>query len=133
MAEEPLDLVADFVGDYIYQSPGRIISCGGTSVPNPSLVDYRNRYAQYRTDPDLQRMHMLVPWLMTGTITRSITIMPMNNPSILTLSFWRGRAAAYQAYYEHMPLRSSARPHGPHVRLYDCYPFGTLLAVYVAR
>jgi alkaline phosphatase D len=65
MAEEDVDLVL-FVGDYIYES-----SWGDQPVRRHvglepyTLVEYRNRHAQYRTDPDLQRMHALIPWLVT--------------------------------------------------------------------
>jgi alkaline phosphatase D len=36
------------------------------------------------------------------------------------------RAAAYQAYYEHMPLRRSAVPFGPHMRLFGLVDYGAL-------
>ena len=37
------------------------------------------------------------------------------------------RAAAYQAYYESMPLRSSCMPSGPNMRLYRRLQFGGLI------
>jgi alkaline phosphatase D len=37
------------------------------------------------------------------------------------------RAAAYQAYYEHMPLRLSALPHGSDMRMYRQLKFGRLI------
>ena len=37
------------------------------------------------------------------------------------------RAAAYQAYYETMPLRASAMPSGPDMRLYRRLQFGKLI------
>ena len=37
------------------------------------------------------------------------------------------RAAAYQAYFEHMPLRASAIPDGPRMQLYRRLRFGQLL------
>jgi alkaline phosphatase D len=37
------------------------------------------------------------------------------------------RAAAYQAYYETMPLRASALPSGSHMRLYRRLQFGNLI------
>ena len=36
------------------------------------------------------------------------------------------RAAAYQAYYEHMPLRASSAPAGPDMAVYRTVPFGKL-------
>jgi hypothetical protein len=34
--------------------------------------------------------------------------------------------AAYQAYYEHMPVRATAVPDGPHIRMYRRLDFGWL-------
>lgn len=65
LAAEGLDLMV-FVGDYIYEGPGRVDGVrrhSGGEVRR--LVEYRNRHAQYKTDPDLQRLHAAVPWLLT--------------------------------------------------------------------
>src|SRR5262249_7887070 len=45
--------------------------------------------------------------------------------------FLARRAAAYQAYYEHMPLPRKALPRGPAMQLYDSYAFGDLLTFFV--
>ena len=37
------------------------------------------------------------------------------------------RAAAYQAYYEHQPLRPQAIPNGPTMQIYRRVPFGNLV------
>jgi phosphodiesterase/alkaline phosphatase D-like protein len=42
-------------------------------------------------------------------------------------AFLRRRAAAYQAYYEHMPLRARAVPTTGGMRLYDRFRFGNLM------
>jgi alkaline phosphatase D len=42
-------------------------------------------------------------------------------------SYLLRRANAYQAYYEHMPLRRRALPHGPNMVLYRRVPFGRLV------
>jgi alkaline phosphatase D len=40
------------------------------------------------------------------------------------------RAAAYQAFYEHMPLRPiMSRPEGPRMRVYDRFTFGDLIEI----
>ena len=41
-------------------------------------------------------------------------------------AFVARRSAAYQAYFEHMPLRDAARPHGSTMLLYARYDVGTL-------
>jgi alkaline phosphatase D len=131
MAEDEVDLVV-FVGDYIYESSWGDQLVRRHAGPEPyTLVDYRNRYAQYRTDPDLQRMHAQVPWLVTWDDHEVDNDYANEQSEHLDPQFLLRRAAAYQAYYEHMPLQSSARPRGPSLRLYDRYPFGTLLQVYL--
>jgi alkaline phosphatase D len=131
MAEDDLDLVV-FVGDYIYESSWGDNLVRRHAGPEPqTLVEYRNRYAQYRTDSDLQRMHALVPWLVTWDDHEVDNDYANDQSEHLDPQFLLRRAAAYQAYYEHMPLRSSARPRGPNLRLYDRYPFGRLLQIYL--
>src|SRR5215475_11395401 len=67
LAEEHPDLVV-FLGDYIYeyvsQSPQKVRT-HSDGVETTDLRTYRNRYAQYRTDPDLQKLHAAAPCLMT--------------------------------------------------------------------
>ncbi|MBM3222254.1 MAG: alkaline phosphatase [Candidatus Tectomicrobia bacterium] len=131
MAEDDIELVL-FVGDYIYESAGREQLVRRHAGPEPyTLVEYRNRYAQYHTDPDLQRMHALAPWLVTWDDHEVDNDYANDQSEHLDPQFLSRRAAAYQAYYEHMPLRPSARPRGPHLRLYERYTFGNLLQVYL--
>jgi alkaline phosphatase D len=131
IAEDDVDLVV-FVGDYIYESSwGEQLVRRHAGPEAQTLVDYRNRYAQYRTDPDLQRMHALVPWLVTWDDHEVDNDYADEQSEHLDPQFLMRRAAAYQAYYEHMPLRDSARPRGAHLRLYDRYTFGNLLQVYM--
>jgi alkaline phosphatase D len=131
MAEDDVELVV-FVGDYIYESSWGDNLVRRHAGPEPqTLVEYRNRYAQYRTDPDLQRMHALVPWLVTWDDHEVDNDYANDQSEHLDPQFLLRRAAAYQAYYEHMPLRHSARPRGPNLRLYDRYPFGQLMQLYL--
>jgi len=127
-AEEDLDLVVH-VGDYIYEYGPEP---GGTRQHNSpeitSLADYRNRYALYKSDANLQAAHAAFPWAVTwddhevennyaGSISE-------NNDPID--QFLIRRAAAYQAYYEHMPLRRLSLPNGANLRLYRRLQFGNL-------
>jgi alkaline phosphatase D len=131
LAAEDVDLVV-FVGDYIYESSWGDQLIRRHAGPEPStLVEYRNRHAQYRADPDLQRMHALVPWLVTWDDHEVDNDYANDQSEHLDPQFLLRRAAAYQAYYEHMPLRHSARPRGASLRLYDRYAFGNLLQLYV--
>ncbi|HET6602802.1 MAG TPA: alkaline phosphatase D family protein [Xanthomonadaceae bacterium] len=122
-----------FLGDYIYES-----SWGDELVrrhrgPEPYDLDgYRVRHAQYKTDPDLQAMHAAVPWLLTWDDHE------VDNDSAGAFSehgdprFLLRRAAAYQAYYEHMPLprRMLPQPDGS-MRIHTHVDFGLLARVYM--
>ncbi|MPY87014.1 MAG: alkaline phosphatase [Luteitalea sp.] len=133
IAEEPFDFVFH-TGDYIYegradggQHPDRVRQHHGQEIY--TLVDYRNRYAQYKSDPDLMAAHASAPFIVTwddhevdndyaGDIDEN------DRPSEV---FLLRRAAAYQAYYESMPLRAGALPAGPRMRLVRRLQFGNLI------
>ena len=114
-----------FLGDYIYEYVERArptVRRHSDDVEAATLPTYRNRYAQYRLDPDLQRLHAEVPALVTWDDHEvrddyaDRWSPSFDDPEV----FLARRAAAYQAFYEHMPLRPSrSRPQGPALRLYD--------------
>ena len=122
------------VGDYIYESSWGRDHVRKHNIGEPmTLEDYRNRYAQYRTDPDLQLAHATCPWLMTWddhevendyADDRSEN----NDPREWFLA---RRAAAYKAWYEHMPAPRAMVPHGPHARIYTRASFGNLANFFV--
>ena len=133
LAREDLDLVVH-LGDYIYEGPaadGRVRRhLGGECF---ALDDYRLRYALYRTDPHLQAAHATAPWIVTwddhevaNNYAADIAAKPAQQASFLAR-----RAAAYQAYFEHMPLRRSALPKGPEMLLYRRLDFGRLAQFHV--
>ncbi|WP_411150799.1 alkaline phosphatase D family protein [Streptomyces sp. A30] len=121
-----------FVGDYIYESTPSATAVRrheGTGEPY-SLTQYRNRYAQYRTDPDLAEMHANAPFVVTfddhevdNDFAGEIPQDPAKQPHD---AFVARLTAAYQAYYEHMPVRASAVPNGPHIRMHRRLEFGRL-------
>ena len=131
MAAEDVDLVV-FLGDYIYE-----LSWGSHHVrkhagPEAStLAGYRNRHAQYKTDPDLQRMHALVPWLVTWDDHEVANDYADRQGQYLQRDFVNRRAAAYRAYYEHMPLERAMFPRGPDMRLHERFQFGRLASFHV--
>ena len=136
VAQEP-DLVIH-LGDYIYESAIgfgtqlRDIEVPGNVGFTPNdLESYRFRHALYRLDPNLQEAHRIAPWLVIwddhevdnnffGDIVRDVPAAQ----SLLAL-----RAAAYQAWYEHMPVRQESIPQGPDLQLFRSRTFGTLLDV----
>ncbi len=129
MREDDLDLVFH-LGDYIYEGAARddrVRKHVGGKIN--SLDDYRNRYAQYRSDHDLLAMHAAVPWIVTWDDHEVENNYAGPHPEDLKVSqedFLKRRAQAYQAYYENMPLRRSTLPHGPDMPLYRRLPYGQL-------
>jgi alkaline phosphatase D len=134
MIDEPLDLVVH-LGDYIYEDggkDGKLRKHVGNEIV--SLNDYRNRLAQYRTDPHLQGAHAQFPWFVVwddhevdNNYVSDISELAAVSPAELLLR----RANAYQAYYEHMPLRRSAVPRGPDMLLYRQVDFGRLASFHI--
>jgi len=135
MAEEELDLVVH-LGDYIYEYG--IGANGGArdeSVPTQyreeitTLDDYRLRYGLYKSDPDLKDAHASAPWLVTRddheVDNNWAGDVPEDDQS--TEAFRQRRAAALQAYYEHMPFRMAQKPDGPDQKLYRNFSFGDLV------
>ncbi|WP_037675623.1 alkaline phosphatase [Streptomyces griseus] len=130
LAQDP-DVVL-FVGDYIYESTPSATALRkheGSGEPY-TLTQYRNRYAQYRTDPHLQKMHAGAPWVVTfddHEVDNDFAGEIPQDPDKQTHDAFVARlTAAYQAYYEHMPVRAAAIPNGPHIRMYRRLEFGRL-------
>jgi alkaline phosphatase D len=100
--------------------------------PEPTTLEqYRNRYARYKSDADLQRSHAAFPWLVTWDDHEVDNDYANDRSEDLDPDFLFRRAAAYQAYWEHMPLRRSALPNGPHMQLYGRHDFGGLARFHV--
>jgi alkaline phosphatase D len=133
LADENPDLVL-FLGDYIYEfveRRRRTVRTHSGGADATTLSGYRARYAQYRLDDDLRRLHATAPCLMTwddhevqndyaGQWSETF-----EDPT----SFLQRRADAYRAFYEHMPVRPSrARPNGPWMRLHERFAFGDLVS-----
>lgn len=136
MARENVDFVV-FLGDYIYeQGPGRdrLRDHSGSRQPF-TLTEYRNRYAQYRTDPDLARMHAAAPWIVTlddHEVDDNWTGEGPQAPYVHEpVSFPARREAALRAFVEHMPLRVRRNPVGPPLRLHRRLRFGDLATLHV--
>jgi alkaline phosphatase D len=130
LAREDLDLVVH-LGDYIYEGAAqRDRPRRHNSGELHTLDEYRARYALYKLDPALQAAHALAPWIVTWDdheVSNNYAGDIPQHPERTTHSdFLRRRAAAYQAYFEMMPLRRSAQPTGPDMLLYRRLGFGRL-------
>jgi len=133
LAAEELNAVL-FVGDYIYDiSWGRELVRRHNGGRPTMLFEFRDRYALYKADRDLQAAHAAHPWIVTWDdheVTDDYTgdISPADpDPA----RFLAQRAAAYQAFWEHMPLPNAMQPRGPSLRLHDRYRFGDLAELHV--
>ncbi|MFN3609764.1 MAG: alkaline phosphatase D family protein [Hyphomonas sp.] len=126
MAEWAPDLVIH-TGDYIYE--GGIGKLGATmrdvgggerrlfetvrlhnSSEIVSLWDYRNRYALYKSDADLQAAHAAAPWIVAmddhEIDNNWAGDIPQDPEKQTDLEFKVRKRAAFQAYYEHMPIEA---------------------------
>lgn len=126
-----LDLVL-FLGDYIYEylsPPGRVRSHEGGLVR--TLADYRARYAQYKSDPALQAAHAAAPWLVVWDDHEVDNDYAALQAQTLQPDFAVLRAAAYQAYWEHLPLPKAMRPRGADMRIYGRLDWGALARIHL--
>jgi alkaline phosphatase D len=132
VADDP-DLIL-FLGDYIYE--GNPSDSGVRRHQNPEPKDvggYRVRYATYRSDPLLQAAHAAAPWVVTWDDHEVANNYGggEDEQNSDPVAFLLRRAAAYQVYWEHMPLRFGARPKGPNAALYRTIGWGDLAAFQV--
>ena len=128
------DLVL-FLGDYIYEYASPQDTHGLARVHNlplaRTLQDYRARYALYKSDPHLQAAHAACPWAVTwddhevendwaGLYGRAHDAQ----------AFAAQRLAAFQAYYEHMPLRAASLARGVgQLQVYRSLAWGRLARI----
>lgn len=139
MRDEELDAVL-FLGDYIYEYPAARDAVRAPTGGWVSTLDgYRARYALHRSDANLQAMHAACPWIVTWDdheVQNDYAGRQPGRSGPVVSDFGARRAAAYQAYYEHMPLRGGVLTHGvaglaagAEMRLYEQYRFGRLATI----
>ncbi len=139
MAEDDLDLIVH-LGDYIYEhAPSQYLSPTGNvrSFSNGhilTLADYRTRYAQYRSDADLQAAHAAAPWIVTlddHEVDNNWADEIPEADGQTREAFLARRAVALQAYWENMPLRRTSLPVGIDMQLYRRLSWGSLATFHV--
>lgn len=126
--------LAVHLGDYIYEyGKGTYPSAGQTAegrVLAPAseivaLTDYRLRYATYRADPDLQRLHQVLPMIAVWDDHESANDSwkdGAENHQEGAEGTWAARkAAAKQAYREWLPVADTA---------YSTYQVGDLATLF---
>jgi alkaline phosphatase D len=140
MAEENPDLVV-FLGDYIYEYSNQgaraanIVRRHDSTRECADLPAYRNRYALHRTDKDLQGLHAAAPCLAIWDdheVQNDYGADWSQFTGVAPEAFAERRRAAYQAFYEHMPLRRRAMPAADgSMRLYERFAIGDLAALHL--
>lgn len=135
MAEEAPDAIF-FLGDYIYEysytgdRAAENVRSHDRATEASDLAAYRNRYALYKTDPDLRDLHRMAPCFVTWDdheVQNDYAGAWSQNMNPGDAEFAVRRRAAYQAFYEHMPLRRRSIPGlDGGVRLYDRFKWGDL-------
>ena len=132
LADEAPDLVV-FLGDYIYESAPRRnrVRTHSGSGPTLTLDDYRARYAQYKSDANLRRIHASAPWIVTWDDHEVENDYASDRSQGLAPDFLKRRAAAYQAWWEHMPLPPRMKPRDADLRVFDRYAWGALARFHV--
>ncbi len=139
IADERLDFVVHY-GDYIYEyaaigaASSRKRPVIRTMPGDPkkciTLDDFRNRYAIYKLDKDLQAAQASTPFLMSfddHEVENDWAGFHSEQDKVTPKAFASRRAAAFQAWYEHMPLRRRQMPRGPDVLAYRRFEFGRLI------
>lgn len=129
MADEDLDLVVH-LGDYIYEiSWGRDHVRKHAAPECMTLADYRNRYALYKSDADLQLAHAAFPWICTWDDHEvdNDYAGDRSEEADAPEAFAVRRMAGYRAYYEHMPLPDRMKPQGMAMRIHERVGFGDLV------
>ena len=129
LTDEELAFVFHY-GDYIYEygaDPNPVRKHAGDLLS--SLDDYRRRHAQYKGDADLQAAHAAHPFFMTfdDHEVRNNWAGDFDDDDQAPPDAFRfRRQAAFQAWYEHMPVRHSSLPNGAGIRIYRTARYGNL-------
>jgi alkaline phosphatase D len=132
LAADRPDLVLH-LGDYIYEyssTQDRVREHVG-ALESVTLTDYRLRYAQYKTDRDLQAAHAVAPWLVVPDdheVENNVAglVRGDESPRLSPAEWTARRAAAYRAYYENMPLRPAQAPDAARITLFRRVRWGRL-------
>jgi alkaline phosphatase D len=142
LAHEDIDFVIH-LGDYIYEDG---TSAGGVRqhVPGSEIMtldDYRNRYAQYRSDANLQAAHARFPFIVTwddhdvennyaGDVSDNNRDSDPTN-DVAKADFHARKTRAYKAYFEHMPLEPQHSSDRASFRLFRTFNWGQLAQFHV--
>lgn len=132
------------LGDYIYEYGAGVNQYGNTNaaalgrvaVPATdivSLADYRARYAQYRSDPNLQAVHAKMPFITVWDdheFANDAYVGGAENHKAATQGDWNQRKAiASKAYHEWLPIRTPDPANL--LKIYRSFDFGNLFSLHM--
>jgi alkaline phosphatase D len=138
--QDDLDAVLH-LGDYIYEyARGEYASENAEALDRQvlpatelfSLSDYRTRYAQYRSDADLQSLHMKVPFITVWDdheVANDTWSDGAENHSDDEGDFNERKLAALQAYFEWLPIRPWTEDN--YEEIYRSFAFGDLVDLHM--
>ncbi len=129
------------LGDYIYEYGNDTTVNGSTKVEGRSVVpdreiisldDYRQRYAQYRSDNSLQKLHQQSPFITVWDdheVTNDSYKDGAENHQEDEGDFGARKQAALQAYFEWLPIRPWRE--GRHEEIYRNFSYGDLVDLHM--
>lgn len=131
------------LGDYIYEyekdgyASAEAEAMGRTSIPATELIsleDYRQRYAQYHSDTDLQAAHAKLPFIVVWDdhelANDAYATGAENHDPATEGDFLERRANALKAFHEWIPIRDQGDSAQPQ-KIYRSFEFGNLLSLYM--
>jgi alkaline phosphatase D len=126
IAQDPAFIL--HLGDYVYESSwGTVVR--HHPAPEPTTLEgYRLYHAAYKLDPDLQAAHAYCPWFVTWDDHEFVNDYTRDGAETVRdpAAFAVRKRAAYQAYYENMPLRPYAAFNDGRMNLFQRFMFGDL-------
>jgi alkaline phosphatase D len=138
-AQQPNVDAAVHLGDFIYEysragyASANAAALGRLSDPDAELLtlaDYRRRYAQYRSDPDLQTLTATVPLIAVWDdheIANDAWRDGAENHQANEGDWAARKAAAIRAWHEWLPVRSGADK----TKIWRSFAYGDLLALHM--
>lgn len=129
------------LGDYIYEYPRDGYASDHAAELNREVLpagelltldDYRTRYAQYRTDTDLQSLHANVPFITVWDdheVSNDTYKDGAENHNEGEGDFETRKLSALQAYFEWLPIRPIAEDN--ELEIYRSFKFGDLIDLHM--
>lgn len=122
------------LGDYLYEYPKNTYGTVREAVPDGELLqlaDYRQRYACYRTDANLQAIHAALPFICVWDdheIANNAWRTGAENHDSKTEGDYKTRVQmALRAYFEWMPVRTPVNSFS----IYRGFDFGDLASLHM--